>query len=102
MKVINLDKFRIETVVELQGVNYTVEGRTVENFLVSDLDERLNACANERDRVRVMVDELETLTTIPREVLLKQHFPVLKALLEILNGNDPESQKSDEAQASGN
>jgi hypothetical protein len=98
MKIINLDKFRIQTAVELQGVTYTIEGRTVEDFLANDLDERMAGCSDEKEKTKLMVSELEKITTIPKEVLMKQHFPVLHALLQIINGIDPESQ----AQAPGN
>ncbi len=91
MKIINLDKFRIQSVVSLDGVNYTIEGRTVESFLESDIDERMKTCSNEKERVKLMVEELEKTTSIPREVLVKQQFPVLYAILSVMNGIDPET-----------
>lgn len=91
MKIINLDKFRIQNTVSLDGVNYTIEGRTVESFLESDIDERMKECVTEKERVKLMVAELEKTTTIPREVLVKQQFPVLYAILSVLNGIDPEA-----------
>lgn len=102
MKVINLDKFATFQKVSLGGVEYSVQGKPVEDFLTDTVAKKLEEAKSNRDKVEVLVSEVERISDIPREVLVKQTFGVLNAILMVAQGVDPEAKEASEGEGSKN
>lgn len=95
MKVINLDKFREFQTVELEGAQYKVFGMTMEEFLEDAIQSRLDALAGDtKGLMREMISIVCEKSDVPREVLVKQPFRVLNAILQVTQGVDPEAEDS--------
>lgn len=89
MKVVNLDKYRTEQKVALEGKEYIVRGITVGLYLNDSID-KLNEDGNIRGKVTAILDILTKSTDIPRPILERQSFEVLNALFFVAQGIDPE------------
>lgn len=93
MKVLNLDKFATFQKVSLGGKEYTVQGKPVEDFLTDTIAKRLEEAKTNKEKVEVLISEVERISDIPRKVLVKQTFGVLNAILMVAQGVDPEKQE---------
>lgn len=96
MKVINLDKFKTEQTVLLDGTEYTVRGITVEQWLDEVGEEDNEKELDTKEQFERYISQLAKLSTIPTEVLRVQQFPVLTALMQIAQGLDPEAKDESE------
>lgn len=88
MKKVNLNKLKTNTPVDLDGVEYTVRAVTVEEFINDEFNIPDDATVEER--IRVMVKAINKLSGIPEDVLLRQEFAVLNAIMAISQGQDLE------------
>lgn len=88
MKKVNLNKLKTNTPVDLDGVEYTVRGVTVEEFINDEFNIPDDATVEER--IKAMVKAINKLSGIPEDVLLKQEFAVLNAIMAISQGQDLE------------
>lgn len=86
MKKINLDKLKTRTPVELDGVEYTVRAVTVEEFVNDEFNIPEDATAEER--TKAMIQAIHKLSGIPVDVLMKQEFGVLNAIMAISQGQE--------------
>ena len=91
MKFVNLDKFKTQTQVQLDGKKYTVKGMTVAMF-IEEQDVNLDEMS-EREKFAHYVQRLSKTTSIPEDVLKEQELPVLIALMQVAQGVDPEEPK---------
>lgn len=90
MKIINFDEFKPKTRIILDGGEYVVKGYTVGFYLENgDVSERAEAISDTQEKIRFMVDVLQELTTIPREVLVEQDMERLYMLFAVIRGVDP-------------
>ena len=108
MKVINLDSYRKEQGVILNGIQYKIKGITVGMFLgdlnMQTLMGEAKTSEEMKENVKTLVDMLCNMSDIPREVLIDQPFEVINALMVISQGGDPmkdlaEKEKEKEAGA---
>ena len=97
MKLINLNKFKKNQEVELDGCTYEVRTLTVDEFLTQNLQQEIEEAGDTKGQVVKMIELLCRFTTIPEEILRQQPFPVLHALILLTQGVDPESKAQDEA-----
>jgi len=93
MKVINLDKFKTETQVQLDGKTYTVKGMTVEQWLNDSDGDGVEK--TEREKFVETLDRIAGMSDIPVEVLKVQQFSVLTALMQVAQGLDPNAPKEE-------
>jgi hypothetical protein len=100
MKVINLDKFKAVQMVSLDGKEYEVKGLTVDQYLKGEI-EKLEEATSEKEKLENILAVLTGLTNVPRSVLVKQPFPVLNALIQICQGNDPSEDEKAEGDEPG-
>lgn len=96
MKTINLDKFRVQTAVTIEGKEYIVKGMTVGQYINEDFENKFNEAKTDKEKVKVMVDTLLKLSNIPEEVLYGLDFTSLLILSQITQGADIEEQKEGE------
>jgi len=97
MKVINLDRFKNVQKVEIEGIEYTVRGFTVDMFLNDPVLANLDS-AEGKARIAIIVQLMEKLSDIPVEVLMEQSLDLLTALMSVIQGNDPNDQFEKEAE----
>jgi len=100
MKVINLDKFKSIQKVQLNGKEYEVYGLTVDDYLNKGVIDKIDKAKASEKKVSAMLEALEKFTNIPKSVLVKQEFPVLSALIMVVQGIDP-TEQDDKKEASG-
>jgi len=96
MKVVNLDKFKQENKVIIDGAEYIVKGMTVRQFLNNNINDKLNEAKDDAERVKAMVEVLRQISNIPEEKLLDLNFQALTALIYVAQGINPEEQESSE------
>ena len=97
MKVVNLNKFKQNQDVVLDSIEYTVRHLTVDEYLNNTVQERFKDCKDEKEKARVMIDIIGEFTTIPKEILVKQPFPVLNAIIQLIQGADLDDEEQAEA-----
>lgn len=88
MKVINLDKFKTMQQVSLDGKVYNIQGRSVESYINGDLQARMEAAKDEKERIQIVIAEIVKMSDLPKEVLMKQPFQVLQAIIQVSQGVD--------------
>lgn len=103
MKVINLDKFRAITIVEIDGTRYKVKSVTVGMFLNDDVFAKLTdgSISDQREGLRLLIKTVQGLSDIPEEVLMEQTFQCLMALVKIAQGVDPTEEPETEGDSEG-
>ena len=102
MKVVNLNKFKQDQDVTLDGVDYTVRHLTVDEYMNNTVQERFKDCKDEKEKARVMIDVIGEFTTIPKEILVKQPFTVLNAIIQLIQGVDLEDDENEAEPAEKN
>ena len=90
MKIINLDKFRRVQPVTLGGKEYEVYGLSVDDYLNQGVIQKVEQAKTPQEQVSAMLEALKRFTNIPIEVLRRQEWPVLTALIHVIQGIDPE------------
>ena len=96
MKVHNLDKYKKKQQIILDGKTYEVKGLSVRMYLEDERMNKLDETASDKETVRIMVDLLSEITNIPTEVIKDQDIEVLKALVAVSQGEDPDQEGSDQ------
>ena len=99
MKVINLDKFKKVQQVQLDGANYEVYGLTVDDYLNKGVIDKIEKAKTPENKVGAMLEALQKFTNIPKATLVKQEFPVLKALIMVIQGIDPSGTEGEKEEA---
>ncbi len=89
-KLINLDKFKEIQKVMLDGNEYEVRGLNVGEFLDGNILEAVEKADGMKNQVKEMLIVLSKFTNIPGKILLKQQFSVLMALIQVMQGADPD------------
>jgi hypothetical protein len=95
MKVINLNQFKRHQQVELDGKVYTVRGITVSEVIDDEFGSKFAEAETDKDRVKVMVEQMCKLSDIPYDLLMNQDMELLTALMEVAQGNDPTAEKEE-------
>lgn len=97
MKIINLDGFKVERKITLGGIEYEVYGMAVGDFIGGDVNEdNPGEEKTTTQKISAMLDTIVSKTSMPREVVEKQSFPVIRAILAVIYGNDPVAQAEKE------
>jgi hypothetical protein len=95
MEIINLNKFKEAQKVKLDGVKYEVRTLNVNEFIDNDIQTRLEAHTEMKEQVKEMINIVGSYTTIPKDILIKQSFGVLNAIIMLIQGVDPETQEEE-------
>lgn len=93
MKIVNLDSFKAVSKVKLDDIEYEVYGLTVNDYLHKGYMEAIDNATDRIDQVKAILAVLRALTNIPEDVLLKQPFHILTALLMVIQGIEPTEDK---------
>lgn len=91
MKVVNLDKFKRKQKVILEGNEYEIFGVKTKEFFEEDFEAINNDKSDFKTQVRLFVDTIIKHSDIPEEILLEQELEVLMALIQVMQGQDPEA-----------
>jgi len=92
MDIVNLDQFKEVVKVTLEDNQYEVTGFTVGDFINTDLEAEVAAAQTPKDKARIIVEKLKQFTNIPEDILMRQQFAVLNALIAVAQGIDPSKQ----------
>lgn len=95
MKVVNLDKFKKHQTVILEGNEYKIFGIKVSEFFEEDMEESKYEKMGIKEQVKFFIDSILKHSDIPKDVLLDQELDVLMALMQVMQGIDPEAEKDD-------
>lgn len=97
MKIINLDGFKVERKITLDGVEYDVYGMAVGDYINGNTSAEIEGKEKTAtEKINAMLDTIVSKTSMPREVVEKQSFPVIRAILAVIYGNDPAAQDNGE------
>ena len=96
MKTVNLDKFRKQTAVTINGKEYIVKGMTVGQYINDDFDNKFKNAKTDKEKVKVMIGTLTKISNIPEEVLYDLDFDSLLILSQIAQGVDIEDEVESE------
>lgn len=97
MRLINLDQFKKSTMVTLDGIEYEVMEMSVEDFINSPFDTMIQKATTIEDKVDVIISHLKSYTAMPEEVMRRQGFGVLNALITITQGGTPEADPKEQS-----
>lgn len=100
MKVINLNSFKQSSLVELDGVQYSVGTMSIGMAINANSfkpSESFNV-EEQREALMSFVDAIVGVSDIPREVLINQPFTVLTAIMQIAQGADLTNNLSEDGQ----
>jgi hypothetical protein len=98
MGVINLEKFKVEQEVEIDGKVYKVRGMTVGDYINDNFTQRMEKAKSPIEQCKIMVEALEAFSDIPKDILMALNFKALHALVLVTQGaydENEEAQKDD-------
>jgi len=100
VKVINLDSYKKQKQVILDGETYSLKGVTVGMYLDdSTIDSLQNGAGDAKVTIRKTIDLLLKISNIPEAVLKEQDFETLGMIMAVAQGVDPST--VNEAMAAG-
>lgn len=89
MKTVNLDKFKTQHKITLDGEQYVIRSLTLKEMVESDFQERMEQTEDALEKFTIMVEHLSQISSIPEEVLMEQEIGVLSAMMQVAQGVDP-------------
>lgn len=90
MKVVNLDKYKTNVAIKLDGKEYVIRGITVDEFINEKF--KMPEGMTDKDSFIAIIKMIAELTGAPEETLAKQELGVLMAIMDIINGKDIETE----------
>lgn len=97
MRLINLDQFKKATMVTLDGVEYQVSEMSVDDFVNSPFDAKMKKAKTIEEKADLIIAHLRLYSDMPEEVLRRQGFGVLNALITITQGGTPEADPKEQS-----
>lgn len=85
MKVVNLDKFRRQTRVVIDGEEYTLRGMTIGQYLDGDYN---LSNPDPKEQVRNMLNMLRDMSNIPEDKIRAMSFEEIEVLTKLIQGID--------------
>lgn len=93
MEIINLNQFKISSTVLLGESEYTINGISVEQFLNDKDIEALDhpeRSVNPKEHIKTIIRVITKISNIPEEIIIKQNIDVLKAIIVVAQGKNPQ------------
>ena len=77
----------------LEGNEYEIFGVKTREFIEEDFDSINGESTDFREQIRVFIKTILKHSNIPEDVLLDQELEVLMALIQVMQGQDPEAEE---------